>query len=104
VADATARYLRANADEVTLVATDQPAEDGTGHEDELCASYLEALLAGRRPDAPAVLAEIWRRETSNWPEWFPRRDAELACDIDRFSFALPVRRESGLLVARPVFL
>src|SRR5207245_9619237 len=39
-----------------------------------------------------------------WPDWFPRRDAELALEVARFSFALPVAREGGLLVARPVFL
>jgi 2-phosphosulfolactate phosphatase len=103
VAGATARYLRANAPLITLVATAQPAENGTGHEDELCASYLEDLLAGRRPDASAVLDEIWRRAVDDWPEWFPRRDAELACEIDRFGFALPVHREGGLLVARPAY-
>lgn len=104
VADATVRYLRANADEVTLVATDQPAEDGTGHEDEICATYLEALLTGGWADRSRVLDEIWRREIYDWPEWFPRRDAELASQIDRFDFALPVTREGSLLVARPVIV
>jgi len=47
--------------------------------------------------------EIWRGEVNVWPEWFPRRDAELASEIDRFPFALPVRREDGLLIARAVF-
>jgi len=28
----------------------------------------------------------------------------LAADVDRFSFALPVTREDGLLVARPFFI
>jgi hypothetical protein len=35
-----------------------------------------------------------------WPDWFPRRDAELALQVDRFRFALPVSRENGLLIAR----
>jgi hypothetical protein len=43
-------------------------------------------------------------EAEGWPEWFPRRDAELALEIDRFTFALPVRREGRLLVARPAFV
>jgi hypothetical protein len=48
----------------------------------------------------------WVRELDSsgreWADWFPRRDAELALEVDRFSFALPVAREDGLLVARPV--
>jgi hypothetical protein len=40
------------------------------------------------------------RDGEGWPDWFPRRDAELALDVDRFSFALPVVRENGLLIAR----
>ncbi|OLC22017.1 MAG: hypothetical protein AUH33_00525 [Chloroflexi bacterium 13_1_40CM_68_21] len=103
VAEATVRYLRARARDVTLVATDQPADDGTGHEDELCAGYLEALLRGEPVDVGAIVDEIWRREVYDWPDWFPRRDAELASQVDRFTFALPVHRENGLLIARPVF-
>jgi hypothetical protein len=37
-----------------------------------------------------------------WPDWFPMRDALLAGEVDRFDFALPVSREDGLLIARPV--
>jgi len=43
-------------------------------------------------------------ERVEWPDWFPARDALLAAEVDRFSFALPVAREDGLLVARPVFI
>jgi hypothetical protein len=53
------------------------------------------------PDGPAIIAGLWAHEDPNWPEWFPRRDAELACEVDRFDFALPVAREGGLLIARP---
>jgi len=108
VAGATARHL-APSNEVTLVAM---GEAGTGDtsEDDACALYLEGLLMGRTADAKTALARALsaaeRRVAIDgvWPEWFPRRDAELACEIDRFSFALPVAREGGLLVARPVFV
>jgi len=102
IAGATARYLRANARDVTLVATSQIGLDGTGNEDPLCARYLEALLRGDPIDARALIAEIWSGEVGLWPDWFPRRDAELATEIDRFDFALVVDRERDLLVARPV--
>ena len=67
-------------------------------EDEICAAYLEQLLAGAAPTPPTIPLA-----TSGWPDWFPRRDAELALQLDRFDFALPVTREGGLLVARPVY-
>jgi len=70
-------------------------------EDELCARYLEALLQGERPAPPTVFLE-GDHAAEGWPDWFPRRDAELACQVDRFDFALPVAREDGLLVARPL--
>ena len=95
VAGATARYLRGR-EEVTLVAM---GEAGTGEtsEDEACTGYLESLLLHGHGDAAGAVAyaraAAERRVAvdGTWPEWFPRRDAELACDIDRFSFALPVR-------------
>ena len=100
VAEATVRYLR-GAEEATIVAM---GEGGTkpSDEDEACAEYLASRLAGRSPDVAAAVAKLWEHEDPNWPAWFPRRDAELACEVDRFDFALPVVREDGLLVARPV--
>ena len=101
-AGATARWLSSNANEVTLVAM---GDSGTlpNEEDPACASYLEALLTGVSIDPRVLLNGLpqWRQAT--WPWWFPRRDAELASETDRFSFALPVHREDGLLIARPVF-
>jgi 2-phosphosulfolactate phosphatase len=102
IAAATARYVRANAQDVTLVATSQVGLDGSGNEDPVCARYLEALLRGDPIDARPLIAEIWAGEVGLWPDWFPRRDAELATEIDRFDFALVVEHEGELLVARPV--
>jgi len=101
IAEATVRYLASVASDVTVVAM---GHGGTApsQEDEACARYIEARLAGARPDRAAVIAALWQDEHPDWPEWFPRRDAELACEVDRFDFALPVTREDALLVARPV--
>ncbi len=106
IAGATCRYLVAHADEVTLVPTDMSDRDGIAREDASCAGYLEALLRGERPNGAALIAELWATENAErpWPQWFPRRDAELALMIDRFAFALPVVREDGQLIARPVFI
>jgi len=93
--------LAKRSPEATIVAM---GEGGTkpSDEDEACAEYLASRLAGRSPDVAAAVAKLWEHEDPNWPAWFPRRDAELACEVDRFDFALPVVREDGLLVARPV--
>ncbi|MFN2521278.1 MAG: 2-phosphosulfolactate phosphatase, partial [Candidatus Limnocylindria bacterium] len=100
-ASATCRYLAARADLVTIVAMGdeglRPAE-----EDEACAAYLEGLLLRRAVDRPPALLMRSGWEDRLWPDWFPRSDAELACEVDRFDFALPVVREDGLLIARPV--
>jgi 2-phosphosulfolactate phosphatase len=99
IAGATARYIADLGGEVTLVAMGQ---DGAikAPEDELCATYLEAVLAGKEP--PVVPTLMHSSDRADWPEWFPERDALLACEVDRFDFALPVTREDGLLIARPV--
>jgi len=100
VVGATARYLRSRAAEVTIVAMGHNGVE-EAVEDEACAEYLAALLEGR----DARLREIpFHAEyyPGGWPDWFPRRDAELACEVDRFDFALPVTREEGFLVARPI--
>jgi 2-phosphosulfolactate phosphatase len=101
IAEATVRYLRRGPADVTVVAMGHGASE-TADEDEACARYIAARLADAPIDVAAIIASLWKDEDRNWPEWFPRRDAELACEVDRFDFALPVVREDGLLVARPV--
>src|SRR4029079_2968080 len=98
VAEATVRLLQ-RADEVTVVAMGHGATE-ISDEDEACARYIAARLTGAPTDVAAAIAALWADEDRDWPEWFPRRDAELACQVYRFDFALPVARESGLLVAR----
>ena len=101
IAEATVRHLRRSSDEVTVVAMGREATE-TADEDEACARYIADRLVGASTDVAAMVASLWTNEDPNWPEWFPRRDAELACEVDRFDFALPVAREDGLLVARPL--
>ena len=94
IAAATVRYLRERATLVTVVAMGQDATVDAD-EDLACARYLASALADERPSMPVV------KLFEAWPDWFPRRDAELALEVDRFAFALPVYREDGLLIARP---
>lgn len=99
MAAATLRHVRAIGDDVTLVAT-STTEPADGDEDLACAMYLERqLLEGSAP-APAIRL---LGDEGGWPAWFPREDAVLALQLDRFDFALPVTREDGLLIARPLF-
>jgi 2-phosphosulfolactate phosphatase len=98
IAGATLRHVRAVGDDVTLVAmgTNDIEE---ADEDLACALYMEQqLLTGV---APLPVIRLLGDE-GGWPEWFPREDALLATQVDRFDFALPVTREDGLLIARPV--
>jgi 2-phosphosulfolactate phosphatase len=100
IAAATLRHVRAIGDDVTLVAmgTNEIVE---ADEDLACALYMERqLLTGA---APAPLIRLLGDE-AGWPDWFPREDAVLATEVDRFDFALPVAREDGLLIARPLFV
>lgn len=101
IAEATVRHLRRTADDVTVVAMGHGGVE-MSDEDEACARHIAARLVDAPTDLAAIVASLWENEDPSWPEWFPRRDAELACQVDRFDFALPVSREGGLLVARPV--
>src|SRR5262249_7541538 len=99
IAKATVGYLR-SADDVTIVAMGHGGAE-EADEDVACARYLAALVDGGRPAMPAIRLER-DHSAEGWPAWFPRRDGELAWEVDRFDFALPVSREHGLLIARPV--
>jgi 2-phosphosulfolactate phosphatase len=102
IAAATVRYVRKHAQEVTIVAMGQNAQEDAD-EDLACARYLAQALRDERPSMPEVTL-VADRDGEGWPDWFPRRDAELALEVDRFAFALPVHRESGLLIARPEYV
>lgn len=103
IATATARFVRSlGRHDVTIVAMGDGVRLEPGPEDEACSDFLEDVLFSRQPRRPSslILRPGWAEQ--GLPEWFPRRDAELACEIDRFDFALPVHREDGLLIAWPV--
>ena len=98
IGSATARYLSSRATDVTVVAMGSSADEPS-EEDEVGAAFIAARLRGEIAKASLDL-----REDTVWEDWFPRRDAELALEVDRFSFALPVHREDGLLIARPAMV
>jgi 2-phosphosulfolactate phosphatase len=97
VAGATAQAcLLRQPSTLTLVASaDHP-------EDHACASYIEDLIRGRKPDLDRLLEPVRRGERyrrvmgGEWPG-FPPTDLELALQADRFAFAMPIARAGGYL-------
>jgi len=107
VARATAELLRRQRPPlVTLVAMGSEGRVRTD-EDEQCALYIRNLLQGRQPDTHCVRslvlagAEAQKYGDPARPH-FPLEDREMALRIDSFPFAIAVRKEEGLLVARAV--
>lgn len=104
VAGATARHVLAHgATTVSLIASG--SHQPPPHEDDACVAYLADLLRGLPPDAAAALATA--RAAPNTALFldphdtdFPATDLDLALDIDRFDFAMPVTRQGDLVIAR----
>lgn len=100
-AGATVDYLRAHAPEsVTFVITGSHS-GRPGDEDVACADYMEALLRRETPSEEAVIRRVWasraaeKFQDAEMPEFLPH-DVEYAVDVDRFDFAMRVRREGDL--------
>lgn len=94
----TARHLRASARRVALL----PAGDFAGREsrteDERCADALAAILQGRAPDLPALVAECRadprvQRRIARHPEL--QRDVEVALAIDRHDVVVRVEADAS---------
>lgn len=105
VASATARWLRAHADEVTLLAMGTPF-GGDGLEDDACAEHIEALLAHRTPEPQRTRETVLASDAAKLAldptvDWISSADLDCALAIDRFDYAMTVERETGLWVARP---
>lgn len=99
-ASATARYLEAHAEgDVTLVQTGLHPE-GIGDEDAACAEFIESCVRGESLDQTALVARV-RQAGAKLVDRDGPGDLDLAIQIDRFGFAMPVQRENGLLVMRP---
>ncbi|MCZ6874470.1 MAG: 2-phosphosulfolactate phosphatase [bacterium] len=91
---------------VTIVAMGAAAKYRTD-EDEQCALYLRNRLQGRYPDPEAVKQLVLAGDEAqkyldpSQPQFHPQ-DREFAVSIDRYPYAIAVKREHGLLVARVV--
>jgi 2-phosphosulfolactate phosphatase len=104
-AGATVRYLkRQSPTEVTFVDTEP------GMEDQACGEYMAALLRDETPDITTTLNEIRQLGLERTRGLSARgvitetqgaglmADLDCCLSLDRFDFAMLVRRQNGLLV------
>lgn len=108
VAAATVRYIQSlKPPAVTFLITGKIYD--SGDEDQACAEYLEACLKESKPDPEPYLERVRRCQDAKpffdpkRPE-FPESDIMYCTNIDRFSFAMCVQEEDGVLVLRPVLV
>jgi 2-phosphosulfolactate phosphatase len=100
VAAATVDCIRALSPEsITFVITGQVFDGGA--EDLACAAYLEACLSGLAPDPSPYLDQVRQSHDArifydpSRPD-FPESDIIYCTNLDRFEFAMPIRRDNGL--------
>jgi 2-phosphosulfolactate phosphatase len=106
-ASATAAFLRALAPpSVTLVVTGTWS-DRDGDEDHACADLIEALLRGDDPPRAPYAARVrdsdfGRRFSAGTDPHLPAADLDCCAAVDRFDFALPIRRTRAGMVIESV--
>ncbi|MDR3577522.1 MAG: 2-phosphosulfolactate phosphatase [Anaerolineaceae bacterium] len=106
-ARATAAYILQQSPRLVSFVITGIEPDGRGDEDEACSEYIEALLLGKEPDpAPFIQRVIESKNgglfrAKNQPA-FPFSDLDLCTVVDRFDFALPIKRENGLCIMQPL--
>ena len=98
VASATARALvDANIDEVEFIITGASL-GRDGDEDLACAELIAALTADPSTDPGPYVERIATSDAGtsfldDAKPWLPKEDFELACEVDRFNFALAARHD-----------
>ena len=102
-AQATVNAILEEATETVSFISTGVKPSGGGEEDRACADYMEQLLRGNDVDPSAIVERAIHSSAAQMfldPEEpdFPPQDVELALDIDRFDFAMPVIRRQDRLV------
>ena len=108
VASATARALSCSAGTITLLAMGSPYDgddESSGAEDDACADHIESLLLGREADRASIEQRVRASRAARQAldpsiDWITPEDLECSLAIDRFDFAMRVRRDGDLQVAR----
>ncbi len=105
VAQATVDAIRSDGPELVSVIAMGDQGVYRSDEDEHCGIYLRNLLEDRKPDFDAVKTLILKGGATQkffdpqQSQYHPE-DVTLALEADRYSFAMKISREDGLLVAR----
>ncbi|MCH8989840.1 MAG: 2-phosphosulfolactate phosphatase [Chloroflexi bacterium] len=105
VAQATVDAVRKDGPELVSIIAMGDQGMVRSDEDEQCGIYLRNLLEERRPDFDAVKTLVLKGGATqkffdpDQPQYHPE-DVALALEADRYSFAMKISRENGLLVAR----
>lgn len=106
-AGATARLITsAPPMKVTFVITGK-GNGKWGDEDEACADYLECLLKGEKPEPREFLRRVKdslvaRKFMIEKHLDFPGSDIEHCIKLDKFDFAMQIKRQGGLFIMQPI--
>lgn len=107
-ARATVRHIQQNAAAATVTFVITGAiHNLDGDEDAACADYMIARLQGKQPDIRPFIKRVYDANNSRKfvaparPD-FPTADLERATEVDRFDFAMRVKRQEGLLIMEKV--
>ena len=96
-ASATAEALRDDPSVTFLVTGESEGRDGD--EDRALADYVTALLRGASPDPGPYLARVAASDHGRrFGDDLPRRDLELACEVDQFAAPVEVHRRGSVLL------
>lgn len=103
VAQATIDYvLRLKPGEITFVITGGMGND----EDVACADFLEKQVTGQETEAQEYIRRVYasRDALEHMPDHpqFPKADLDYCSRIDAFDFAMPIVRENGNLIMKPL--
>ena len=104
---ATVAYIQRLAPPATVLVISGRYGRFDGEEDRACADLLAARLRGQSPDPEPFIERVRRSQGAAKfldpaKPAFPPRDLDLACELDRFDFAMAGHREGDQLVIRPV--
>ena len=105
VAQATVEAIKKDGPDLVSIIAMGDQGVNRADEDEHCGIYLRNILEDRKPNFDAVKSLILAGGATQkffdpqQPQFHPE-DVTLALEADRYSFAMKISREDGLLVAR----
>jgi 2-phosphosulfolactate phosphatase len=106
-ARATASYILGLSPRLVSFVITGLEPDGRGDEDQACSEYIQALLELKQPDPAPFIQRVLESKNGGLFRTgdelaFPASDLDYCTAVDRFNFALPVRRENGLHIMQPI--